>query len=215
MTIANMNKINNVKEIEGKFTCLEEKFCANRPMGTPAMITRVSGQRVYYRELPYLPGGWNAKTNRHTFSTIPAAHEEYCSVSKIKYIADTAEEAIAIFTESLNVEEKIKAYNQKVIRAFHVAVERGDFNGGKDSSAGKNSSQAEKVVLKAISDILEVKISDIGMENSLVHLGADDLDHVQIVMSIEDDLSVEFGDEELEAADTVGKLIALAEKYRQ
>lgn len=43
-------------------------------------------------------------------------------------------------------------------------------------------------------------------------LGADSLDTVELIMNFEEEFGIEINDEDAEAADTVGKIVAIVEK---
>ena len=63
-----------------------------------------------------------------------------------------------------------------------------------------------------IADVLNVDASDITMETTFVDdLGADSLDVVDLVMSIEEEFDLEFPDEEVENIKTVGDIVKYIE----
>ena len=66
-----------------------------------------------------------------------------------------------------------------------------------------------KVIL---SDQFDIDEADINTETDLQHdLGADSLDVVDLLMSIEDEFEVEVPDEEIENIRTVGELVSYLE----
>lgn len=63
-------------------------------------------------------------------------------------------------------------------------------------------------VQEILADQLEIDVDDIEMESNIYNdLGADKLDMVDIVMSIEDEYSVEITDEDLEEIKLVEDLV--------
>lgn len=76
------------------------------------------------------------------------------------------------------------------------------------------------MVLEKIREILSeqfgVDAEDINPETTLAEdLGADSLDVVDLIMSIEDEFAVEIPDEEVENIKTVGALVEYIEKHSQ
>lgn len=69
-----------------------------------------------------------------------------------------------------------------------------------------------KVILSEQFDVEEDKISP---ETSLVEdLGADSLDVVDLIMSLEDEFEIEIPDEEIENIKTVGELVKFIESSK-
>lgn len=60
-----------------------------------------------------------------------------------------------------------------------------------------------------IAEQLTLNESDVKTESTLLELGADSLDEVEIVLAIEEEFSVEIDDEESANAKTVSDLLAL------
>lgn len=72
-----------------------------------------------------------------------------------------------------------------------------------------------ETVLKIIANNLGLNESEIKDSNTFGEdLGADSLNQIEIVMSIEEKFGIEIRDEDADKADTVGKLIALVETGR-
>lgn len=76
------------------------------------------------------------------------------------------------------------------------------------------------MVLEKIREILSeqfgVDAEDINPETTLAEdLGADSLDVVDLIMSIDDEFAVEIPDEEVENIKTVGALVEYIEKHSQ
>ena len=64
-----------------------------------------------------------------------------------------------------------------------------------------------------IADVLKVDTSEVTMETTFVDdLGADSLDVVDMLMSLEDEFDVEIPDEEIERIRTVGELVSYIEE---
>lgn len=63
-------------------------------------------------------------------------------------------------------------------------------------------------ICKILSDQLDVEESEISMETSIADdLGADSLDIVDILMSIEDEFNIEIPDDAIEKVKTVGDVV--------
>ena len=64
-----------------------------------------------------------------------------------------------------------------------------------------------------LTDQLDLDADDITMESSLTEdLGADSLDFVDIVMSLEDEFDAEFPEEDMEGVKTVGDVVRYIEE---
>lgn len=63
-----------------------------------------------------------------------------------------------------------------------------------------------------ICDQLELEEDDVTPDSSFYDLGADEIDMVDIAMSIEDDFSVEITEETLESFETVGDAVKFLEE---
>ncbi len=71
-------------------------------------------------------------------------------------------------------------------------------------------------VKKLLVDQLDVDDGAITMESSIIDdLGADSLDVVDMVMSLEEEFDVEIPDEEIEAMKTVGDIIHYIEAQKE
>ena len=71
-------------------------------------------------------------------------------------------------------------------------------------------------VAAILAEQLDVELETIKMETALVDdLGADSLDVVDLLMTIEDDFEVEIPDEEVENIKTVGALVEYIESHSQ
>ena len=67
-----------------------------------------------------------------------------------------------------------------------------------------------------LADQLDLDADDITMESSLTEdLGADSLDFVDIVMSLEDEFDAEFPEEDMESVKTVGDVVHYIEENIQ
>lgn len=69
----------------------------------------------------------------------------------------------------------------------------------------------EAKVAAIVVEHLGCEAKDVTKEASFEALGADSLDHVELVMALEDEFGIEIGDDEANDADTVGKAMALVE----
>lgn len=68
-------------------------------------------------------------------------------------------------------------------------------------------------VLKIISDYVDLNLHEIKDDSVLYELDIDAIEHVFIITALEEEFEIdEINDEEAEAADTVGKLVALVER---
>ena len=64
-----------------------------------------------------------------------------------------------------------------------------------------------------LADQLDLDADDITMESSLTEdLGADSLDFVDIVMSLEDEFDAEFPEEDMEGVKTIGDVVRYIEE---
>lgn len=66
---------------------------------------------------------------------------------------------------------------------------------------------------KVIAELLMVPIEDIKPDSTFVSLGADSLDHVELVMYVEDEFDVEIPDEEAEQITTPAKAMEWLTKH--
>ena len=67
-------------------------------------------------------------------------------------------------------------------------------------------------VQKALAEQFEMELDSITMDTNLIDdLGADSLDAVELIMSIEDEFGLSVSDEEAAELNTVGKLIEFIE----
>ncbi|MCD7847773.1 MAG: acyl carrier protein [Oscillospiraceae bacterium] len=62
-----------------------------------------------------------------------------------------------------------------------------------------------------IADQLDMDLSDITSESSFEDLGADSLDVVDVIMTLEDEFDMEIPDEAIEGMKTVGELVKYVE----
>lgn len=76
------------------------------------------------------------------------------------------------------------------------------------------SDTAEKVTT-IIAEKLHKEAGDVTNDSTLQDLGADSLDMVEIIMKLEEDLSVEISDEKAEQLFTVGEVIAYVHQLRR
>ena len=68
-------------------------------------------------------------------------------------------------------------------------------------------------VKEILCDQLDVDAKDVTMEASITEdLGADSLDIVDLVMSLEEDIDIEVPDEEVESIKTVGDIVRYIEQ---
>lgn len=79
----------------------------------------------------------------------------------------------------------------------------------KQEAALFNSVEAQ--VARIIVEHLGCEAREVTREASFEALGADSLDHVELVMALEDEFGIEIADEDAAKADTVGKAMALVE----
>lgn len=79
---------------------------------------------------------------------------------------------------------------------------------------GTREARATAAVMKAIADTLGMKEGEFKQTDSLANdLGADSIDNVEIVMGIEEELSVEITDDELQDCRTVADLVQVVQKH--
>lgn len=69
-------------------------------------------------------------------------------------------------------------------------------------------------VIAIIADKLKKDPADIARDATLQDLGADSLDMVEIIMKLEEDLSIEISDEKAEQLHAVGDVIAYVHELR-
>lgn len=69
-------------------------------------------------------------------------------------------------------------------------------------------------VLAIIMDKLQIDESSISENSTLQDLGADSLDLVEIVMSLEDEFSIEISDEDAEKLENIAQVIEYVHKKR-
>lgn len=67
-------------------------------------------------------------------------------------------------------------------------------------------------VKNVVAEGLNVEIDDITEESTLDALGADSLDVVELVMSIEEEFEIEIADEDAESLEKVGDIIKYVEE---
>lgn len=71
-------------------------------------------------------------------------------------------------------------------------------------------SDLQNKVFTLVAEQLSVKLEDVKLESRFIDdLGADSLDTVEFIMSLEDEFDVEISDEEAEKITTVGHVVAL------
>lgn len=71
-------------------------------------------------------------------------------------------------------------------------------------------SDLQNKVFALVSEQLAVKLEDVKLESNFIDdLGADSLDTVEFIMSLEDEFNVEITDEEAEKITTVGHVVKL------
>lgn len=75
-----------------------------------------------------------------------------------------------------------------------------------------NRTQITETVTKAIALHLCIDETEVTVEKSLESIGVDSLDHVEIVMEIEDRFEIEITDEDAMKVSTVGGFVDLVEK---
>lgn len=74
-------------------------------------------------------------------------------------------------------------------------------------------SDLQKKVFTLVSEQLGVKLEEVKLESNFIEdLGADSLDTVEFIMSLEDEFSVEISDEEAEKITTVAHVLELVSK---
>lgn len=74
------------------------------------------------------------------------------------------------------------------------------------------NTMVEDCVISLVAMYSGVKPEDVKPESELDALGLDSLDRVELVKGIEDQLEVNLDDDEFEACNTVGELVALVER---
>jgi acyl carrier protein len=79
--------------------------------------------------------------------------------------------------------------------------------------------EEEKVIIQIIAEIMEVDEADMSAELTMVDLGADELDMVDITLALEQAMDIEFPDGRLlinpekESKFTVGDIISIAAEF--
>ncbi|MCC8196419.1 MAG: acyl carrier protein [Ruminococcus sp.] len=66
-------------------------------------------------------------------------------------------------------------------------------------------------IVAIIADQLDMEVSDITADSTFENLGADSLDVVDVIMTLEDEFDMEIPDEAIEGMKTVGKLVKFVE----
>ncbi|MCD7889961.1 MAG: acyl carrier protein [Oscillospiraceae bacterium] len=66
-------------------------------------------------------------------------------------------------------------------------------------------------IVAIIADQLDMDVSDITADSTFENLGADSLDVVDVIMTLEDEFDMEIPDEAIEGMKTVGELVKFVE----
>ncbi|MCD7733330.1 MAG: acyl carrier protein [Oscillospiraceae bacterium] len=66
-------------------------------------------------------------------------------------------------------------------------------------------------IVAIIADQLDMEVSDITADSTFENLGADSLDVVDVIMTLEDEFDMEIPDEAIEGMKTVGELVKFVE----
>lgn len=73
----------------------------------------------------------------------------------------------------------------------------------------------ESRIKKEIADKLEINAEVIDSRASLIDLGADELDSLEIIMAIENEFEIEIDDDDFNNCNTVSAIVALVETLRR
>lgn len=111
------------EDLPGKFAC-KESLLTSQYVGKPVLVTRVKGQRVYYKFAEAL---WsNDGSLRGSTSWRPPsedAEEEYCTHKTLRVVCDTLEEAAAVTAAARRFfEEDIAREAQRRYEFFQGAL---------------------------------------------------------------------------------------------
>lgn len=120
--------IKKIKELEkgelaGKFVCLDSML-TYMEVGRPVLITKVSGSRLYYAELPSF---WDKEKQAHVFfdpTTVGREYgrEGYCQIKPELYVCDTFEEVSGLYNKAKVTMDAIDAFIKSQRKAFHDDV---------------------------------------------------------------------------------------------
>ncbi len=66
-------------------------------------------------------------------------------------------------------------------------------------------------IVAIIADQLDMEVSDITVDSTFEDLGADSIDVVDVIMTLEDEFDMEIPDEAIENMKTVGELVKFVE----
>ena len=72
----------------------------------------------------------------------------------------------------------------------------------------------EQRIKKIFAEQLGVAINEVTADDTVETLHGDSLDHVEIIMAVEDDLSVEIPDEKMEELETVQQIVDYVTKVK-
>ena len=117
--------IKKIKDFEkdaliDKFVCLDSML-TYMEVGRPVRVTKVSGSRLYYAELPSY---WDKDKQAHVFfdpTTVGGEYgrESYCQIKPDLYACDTFEEASGLYNKAKATMDAIDAFIKAQRKAFH------------------------------------------------------------------------------------------------
>lgn len=101
--------------------------------------------------------------------------------------------------------------NGRYARTFAELVaidELNDFNHNRKQTVGNNEADISKRVIKVISEQFGESEASINRTTSVISdLGADSLDHIELVMALEEEFETEISDEDADNFDTVDSIV--------
>ncbi|KVP17312.1 hypothetical protein [Burkholderia ubonensis] len=120
------------ESLVGKFICSPSRY-TDQAHGWPALVEKTTAARLTFRRLPR--GAWDADkrewqvrptmvsaaTNLESRKSCEldgderAEAPEQCNLSSVKYVCDTAEEAIALYFHSLATRDAIETFRKEML----------------------------------------------------------------------------------------------------
>ncbi|KVP96949.1 hypothetical protein WJ97_14100 [Burkholderia ubonensis] len=131
------------ESLVGKFICTPSRY-SEQEFGWPAVVEKTTAARMTYRRLPR--GAWDPVEKewqvRPTMmvgaaSTAPRAPDslewgeseersEVCNLSSVKFVCDTAQEAIALYVQALATRKTIEAFRKDSLAKLDAQAMAGE-----------------------------------------------------------------------------------------